>query len=120
MAFLALDLDCTDTYFLVLTYFIFLTYVDVIMQSSFASDWYLGYRKCTIPFSRLLLQLSLQVTADDVAFQCIFYAFSFFPLDVLDEIWDLIEAGFEGFLTFFLLQMYMKPQSRIISYVFKL
>ena len=25
---------------------------------------------------------------------------SFFPLDVLDEIWDLIESVFEGFLTY--------------------
>ena len=24
---------------------------------------------------------------------------SFFPLDVLDEIWDLIEAVYDGFLT---------------------
>ena len=26
---------------------------------------------------------------------------SFFPLDVLDEIWDLIESVSEGFLTYF-------------------
>ena len=26
---------------------------------------------------------------------------SFFPLDVLDEIWDLTESFFEGFLTYF-------------------
>ena len=34
------------------------------------------------------------------------FVLSFFPLDVLDEIWDLIESVSEGFLTyFFLLQM---------------
>ena len=27
---------------------------------------------------------------------------SFFPLDVLDEIWDLIESVSEGFLTYYL------------------
>ena len=29
-----------------------------------------------------------------------FFVLSFFPLDVLDEIWDLIESVFEGFLTY--------------------
>ena len=29
---------------------------------------------------------------------------SFFPLDVLDEIWDLIESVSEGFLTYFFSQ----------------
>ena len=28
------------------------------------------------------------------------FVLSFFPLDVLDEIWDLIESGSEGFLTY--------------------
>ena len=28
------------------------------------------------------------------------FVLSFFPLDVLDEIWDLIESDFEGFLTY--------------------
>ena len=28
---------------------------------------------------------------------------SFFPIDVLDEIWDLIESVSEGFLTYFCL-----------------
>ena len=28
------------------------------------------------------------------------FVLSFFPLDVLDGIWDLIESGFEGFLTY--------------------
>ena len=28
------------------------------------------------------------------------FALSFFPLDVLDEIWDLIESVSEGFLTY--------------------
>ena len=29
------------------------------------------------------------------------FLLSFFPLDVLDEIWDLIESVSEGFLTYF-------------------
>ena len=29
------------------------------------------------------------------------FVLSFFPLDVLDEIWDLIESVSEGFLTFY-------------------
>ena len=28
------------------------------------------------------------------------FVLSFFPLDVLDEIWDLIESVSEGFLTY--------------------
>ena len=31
------------------------------------------------------------------------YVLSFSPLDVLDEIWDLIESVSEGFLTYFCL-----------------
>ena len=31
------------------------------------------------------------------------FVLSFFPLDVLDEIWDLIETVSEGFLTYSLL-----------------
>ena len=40
----------------------------------------------------------------------------FFPLDVLDEIWDLIESVSEGFLTYFwiLLQnIYVRRKVRI-------
>ena len=29
------------------------------------------------------------------------FVLSFYPLDVLDEIWDLIESVSEGFLTYF-------------------
>ena len=29
-----------------------------------------------------------------------YFVLSFFPLDVLDEIWDLIESVSEGFLTY--------------------
>ena len=32
------------------------------------------------------------------------FVLSFFPLDVLDEIWDLIESVSEGFLTYSLTQ----------------
>ena len=37
--------------------------------------------------------------AGDV-FDGVFFVLSFFPLDVLDEIWDLIESVSEGFLTY--------------------
>ena len=35
------------------------------------------------------------------------FVLSFFPLDVLDEIWDLIESVSEGFLTY---SYYLKEQ----------
>ena len=41
-------------------------------------------------FTWLSLIVSLMVT----------FVLSFFPLDVLDEIWDLIESFSEGFLTY--------------------
>ena len=34
------------------------------------------------------------------------FVLSFFPLDVLDEIWDLIESVSEGCLTYLLLRMF--------------
>ena len=34
-------------------------------------------------------------------FDGVFCAVLFFPLDVLDEIWDIIESVSEGFLTYF-------------------
>ena len=43
---------------------------------------------------RLFMWLSLVVSL------MAFYVLSFFPLDVLDEIWDLIESVSEGFLTY--------------------
>ena len=41
-------------------------------------------------FTRLSLMVSLMAS----------FVLSFFPLDVLDEIWDLIESVSEGFLTY--------------------
>ena len=41
-------------------------------------------------FTWLLLVVSLMAS----------FVLSFFPLDVLDEIWDLIESVSEGFLTY--------------------
>ena len=35
-----------------------------------------------------------------VSLMASFFLLSFFPLDVLDEIWDLIESVSEGFLTY--------------------
>ena len=46
----------------------------------------------------MLLMLLLAVAGDD--FDGIFFVLSFFPRDVLDEIWDLIESIFEGFPTY--------------------
>ena len=34
------------------------------------------------------------------------FVLSFFPLDVLDEIWDLIESVSEGFLTYSLIYLF--------------
>ena len=34
-----------------------------------------------------------------------FFVLSFFPLDVLDEIWDVIELVLEGFLTYSFLSL---------------
>ena len=34
------------------------------------------------------------------------FVLSFFPLDVLDEIWDVTESVSEGFLTYSLMAMY--------------
>ena len=42
------------------------------------------------PFTWLSLVVSLMAS----------FVLSFFPLDVLDEIWDLIESVSEGFLTY--------------------
>ena len=36
-----------------------------------------------------------------VSFMAFFFVLSFFPLDVLDGIWDLIESVSERFLTYF-------------------
>ena len=36
------------------------------------------------------------------------FVLSFFPLDVLDEIWDLIESVSEGFLTYSYLEVFYK------------
>ena len=35
-----------------------------------------------------------------VSLMAFFFVLSFFPLDVLDEIWDLIESVSGGFLTY--------------------
>ena len=39
-------------------------------------------------------------------FDVVFFVLSFFPLDVLDEVWDLIESVSEGFLTYFYIFSY--------------
>ena len=41
------------------------------------------------------------------------FLLSFFPLDVLDEIWDLIESVSEGFLTYSILLCDMEMQSTL-------
>ena len=45
-------------------------------------------------FTWLLLVVSLMAS---------FFVLSFFPLDVLDEIWDVIGSFSEGYLTYFYL-----------------
>ena len=39
------------------------------------------------------------------------FVLSFFPLDVLDEIWDLIESVSEGFLTYSFIVAYEQSLS---------
>ena len=46
-------------------------------------------------FTWLSLEMSLMAS----------FVLSFFPLDVLDEIWDLIESVSGGFLTYFYTQL---------------
>ena len=43
------------------------------------------------------------------------FVLSFFPLDVLDEIWDLIESVSEGFLTYSSIQKRVSITKRLLS-----
>ena len=43
------------------------------------------------------------------------FVLSFFPLDVLDEIWDLIESVSEGFLTYSYLQSKLQSTDKKAS-----
>ena len=43
------------------------------------------------------------------------FVLSFFPLDVLDEIWDLIESVSEGFLTYSYLQSKLQSKDKEAS-----
>ena len=43
------------------------------------------------------------------------FVLSFFPLDVLDEIWDLIESVSEGFLTYSCVQNITKKGNSYVS-----
>ena len=43
------------------------------------------------------------------------FVLSFFPLDVLDEIWDLTESVSEGFLTYFMLIFLQHNVIRLIG-----
>ena len=47
-----------------------------------------------------------------------FFVLSFFPLDVLDEIWDVIESVSEGFLTYSFTQMF--SMKNILKFKFQL
>ena len=42
------------------------------------------------------------------------FVLSFFPLDVLDEIWDLIESVSEGFLTYSYAQGHNQVRGQIV------
>ena len=44
------------------------------------------------------------------------FVLSFFPLDVLDEIWDLIESVSEGFLTYSFQTVKLTKRSQFILY----
>ena len=45
-------------------------------------------------------QLFVHLTVAGGVFDGVFLCFPFSPLDVLDEIWDVIESVSEGFLTY--------------------
>ena len=45
------------------------------------------------------------------------FVLSFFPLDVLDEIWDLIESVSEGFLTYFCITSKSDCSKNISAYI---
>ena len=44
------------------------------------------------------------------------FVLSFFPLDVLDEIWDLIESVSEGFLTYSFTSISQVLQHRYLAF----
>ena len=44
------------------------------------------------------------------------FVLSFFPLDVLDEIWDLIESVSEGFLTYSSVIVLLADPRRLFSF----
>ena len=47
------------------------------------------------------------------------FVLSFFPLDVLDDIWDLIESVSEGFLTYSVLKVGSCPNNdKSVQYYF--
>ena len=48
------------------------------------------------------------------------FVLSFFPLDVLDEIWDLIESVSEGFLTYSCCIVDLRYELLSVFYVFYL
>ena len=68
----------------------------------------------TLITDAMRLQLSLVVSL------LASFVLSFFPLDVLDEIWDVIESISEGFLTYaysVLLFLFFLPSSPLIPYI---
>ena len=68
----------------------------------------------TLITDAMRLQLSLVVSL------LASFVLSFFPLDVLDEIWDVIESVSEGFLTYaysVLLFLVFLPSSPLIPYI---
>ena len=54
------------------------------------------YVKCSISRCPSVRETSVHLAVASGVFND-----AFFPLDVLDEIWDLIESDSEGFLTYF-------------------
>ena len=58
-------------------------------------------------FTWLLLVVSLMAS----------FVLSFFPLDVLDEIWDLIESVSEGFLTYSLIKRFINANEKRINFM---
>ena len=48
------------------------------------------------------------------------FVLSFFPLDVLDQIWDLIESVSEGFLTYSMIKTWLYTSNCLLHLVQKI
>ena len=87
---------------------LFLLYIDIkigkIVVKCYTSRW------------PPVWEISVDLAVAGGVFDGVFFVLSFFPLGVLDEIWDLTESVSEGFPTYFAL----KWLQIIVSYRFSM